>query len=303
MISLKHKRGIALQIFLAVLTTATVWAADPDPRLVGTQWLKNNLSRPDIRIVDVRNSVTDYWQGHIPGAVYMHPEVMRLADHGVPVKLMPPEALVVMLGNMGVDSQTMVVVYTEKGDFKGPYLVWALDYLGHGRVAVMEGGFAKWQKEQMPVSQDYPRIEPKTYPLPQSLRSEVRASLDEVKQVVAAGGALILDVRPVELYTGEKGFWKRKGHIKGSLSRFWGEDLTEEGLWKDRAELQAAYAKLGVTPDRTVITTCGQGQMSAHTYFTLKYLLGYPNVKNYDGSFNEWSNIENLPVGTGRGGH
>lgn len=286
-------------VFLLVLATSPVWAADQEAKVVSTQWLWNNLNRPDIRIVDVRNNVADYWQGHIPGAVYMNPEVMRLADRGVPVKLSPPEALVIMLGKMGIDPKIMVVVYTESGDFKGPYLVWALDYLGHKQVAVMEGGFSKWLKDGFLTTQDYPEVVAKEYPRPKKLRHEVRASLDEVKKVVVSGGAIILDVRPVELYTGEKGPWKRKGHIKGSLSRFWREDLTADGMWKDKAELKAAYDKLGVTPDRQIITSCGQGQMSAHTYFTLKYVLGYPHVRNYDGSFNEWSNIKDLPVETG----
>jgi thiosulfate/3-mercaptopyruvate sulfurtransferase len=299
MSSLKTKKISLLFIVFVMLSTTTLWADDQAAKIVTTQWLHNNLGRPDIRIVDMRDSVTNYWQSHIPGAVYMHPEAMRLADHGVPVKLMPPEALVIMLRKMGVDPKAMVVVYTEKGDFKGPYLAWAFDYLGHKQVAVMEGGFAKWQKEEFPVTQDYPKIVAKKYPLPKTFHREVRASLDEVKKVVASGGAVILDVRPVELYTGEKGPWKRKGHIKGSLSRFWGEDLTVDGLWKEKAELRAAYEKLGVTPDKQIITTCGQGQMSAHTYFTLKYLLGYPYVKNYDGSFNEWSNIDDLQVRTG----
>jgi thiosulfate/3-mercaptopyruvate sulfurtransferase len=299
MTGLKKSRLIVVLFAVLAVTAASAWAKDPQTKIVGTDWLKNNLSRPDIRIVDVRNSVADYWQGHIPGSVYLHPEAMRLADRGVPVKLMPPEALIVMLGAMGIDPETMVVVYTEKGDFKGPYLVWALDLLGHNRAAVMEGGFAKWQNEGLPVTQDYPDIAPKKYPLPETLDRNVRATLDEVKAAAASGGAVILDVRAVELYTGEKGPWKRKGHIKGSLSRFWGEDLTADGMWKDAAELKAAYEKMGVTPDKAIIATCGQGQMSAHTYFTLKYLLGYPNVKNYDGSFNEWSNIADLPIGTG----
>ena len=293
-------RSLAVVLMLVlVLTTSSVWAADQEAKVVSTQWLQDNLSRSDIRIVDVRNSVADYWQSHIPGAVYMNPEVMRLADRGVPVKLLPPEALVIMLGKMGIDPKTMVVVYTESGDFKGPYLVWALDYLGHKQVAVMEGGFSKWQKDGFLVTQDYPEISVKEYPQPKMLHHEVRASLDEVKKVVVSGGAIIIDVRPVELYTGEKGPWKRKGHIKGSLSRFWGEDLAAGGMWKNRVELKAAYEKLGVTPDKQIITSCGQGQMSAHTYFTLKYLLNYPNVRNYDGSFNEWSNIMDLPVETG----
>lgn len=285
--------------FVLLWVAAPLWAAPQETKIVSTEWLQKNLSRPDIRIVDMRNAVGDYWQNHIPGAVYMNPEVLRLADHGVPVKLTPAKVLAMMLGETGIDRKTTVLVYTEKGDFKAPYLVWALDFLGHERAAVMEGGFAKWQREGLPVTQDYPKIAVKPYTLPKTLRRDVRASLDDVKKVVASGGAVILDVRPVELYTGEKGSWKRKGHIKGSLSRFWGEDLTPEGMWKDKAELKAAYEKLGVTPDKQIITSCGQGQMSAHTYFTLKYLLGYPKVKNYDGSFNEWSNIPDLPVVTG----
>ncbi|MCK9275605.1 MAG: sulfurtransferase [Syntrophales bacterium] len=294
----RKKAFAGILIFLLIMT-ASAGAAGQEPKVVSTSWLENNLDRTGMRIIDVRNSVADYWQGHIPGAVYMNPEVMRLAENGVPVKLMPPEAFVIMLGKMGIDPDTLVLIYTEKGDFKGPYFVWALDYLGHKGAMVMEGGFAKWKSEGFPVTQDYPKIEARKYPVPEKLNKEVRASLDEVKAAVASGRALILDVRPVELYTGEKGPWKRKGHIKGSLSRFWGEDLNSEGMWKNKEELKAAYEKLEVTPDKHIITSCGQGQMSAHTYFTLKYLLGYSNVKNYDGSFNEWSNIENLPVQTG----
>jgi thiosulfate/3-mercaptopyruvate sulfurtransferase len=224
---------------------------------------------------------------------------MRLADQGVPVKLTPPEILAAMLGKMGINERTMIIVYTEQGDYKAPYLIWALDYLGHEFSAVLDGGFEKWQREARPVTQDYPKIEPTRYRLPHKLNQEVRAGLEEVKQIVDTGGAVLLDVRPNKLYAGEAGPWKRKGHIKGAINHFWGEDLTVDGTWKSKEDLGKGYEMLGATPDKLIIVSCGQGQMSAHSYFTLKHILGYPRVKNYDGSFNEWSNIDELPIGTG----
>jgi thiosulfate/3-mercaptopyruvate sulfurtransferase len=288
-----------LLLVLIVSLVVPISAEQLPSKLVSTEWLSASLSKENLRIIDIRGSVRDYWQSHIPGAVYFSPEAMRLADGGVPVKLMPPEALAIMLGKMGVNEKTMIVVYAEQNDFKAPYLIWALDYLGHPSAAILEGGFGKWQKEERVVTQDYPKITPTQYPLPLKLHPEVRAKLEEVKKVVSSGGAVLLDVRPTEMYTGEKGDWKRKGHIKGAISHFWGEDLNQDGTWKSKEDLKKAYEELGATPDKLIITSCGQGQMSAHTYFTLKYILGYPRVKNYDGGFNEWSNIEELPVETG----
>ncbi len=118
---------------------------------------------------------------------------------------------------------------------------------------------------------------------------------------MSKGKGILLDVRPAELYTGEKGFWKRKGHIKGAIHHFWGEDLNDDGTWKSKEELTRAYEEIGATPDKTIIVSCGQGLMSAHTYFALKYILGYPRVENYDGGFNQWSSIDELPVEVGSG--
>jgi thiosulfate/3-mercaptopyruvate sulfurtransferase len=105
-----------------------------------------------------------------------------------------------------------------------------------------------------------------------------------------------IDTRPAELYSGEKGTWKRKGHVQGAVHHVWVEDLNDNGTWKGVEVLRKAYADIGVTPDMAVIVSCGHGQMSAHTYFILKYVLGFPKVRNYDGGFNEWSNVDALPV-------
>ncbi|MFB0509705.1 MAG: sulfurtransferase [bacterium] len=291
------------KLLLLVVLAIPAMAQETSSKLVSTEWLWLQITqqKENLRIIDVRDSIKHYWQGHIPGAVYFSPEAMRLADHGVPVKLMPSEALAIMLQKMGINERSMVVVYTEQGDYKAPYLVWALDYIGHPYSAVLDGGFEKWQSEARPVTQDYPKIKPTRVRLPLKLQAEVRANLDEVEQFVKKGdtGVVLLDVRPVKLYTGEAGPWKRKGHIKGAKNHFWGLDLKADGTWKNKEDLKNDYEQLGASPDKLIIVSCGQGQMSAHSYFTLKHILGYPRVKNYDGSFNEWSNIENLPIETG----
>lgn len=298
----KTYRGLSIPLLLLLLTIFYIYPAFPQnspSKIVSVKWLLDNLFKENIRIIDIRTSVRDYWEGHIPGAVYFSSESMRLADHGVPGKLIPSEILANMLGKMGIDEKTEVVVYSEGNDFKATYLIWALDYIRHNNAVLLDGGFERWKKEGGKITQDYPQIKPVKYRLPSAFLKGVRASLEEVKKVVSKGGAVILDVRPVELYTGEKGSWKRNGHIKGAINHFWAEDLKEDGTWKSKEELKEVYERLGVTPDKEIIVSCGQGQMSSHTYFTLKYILGYPEVKNYDGSFNEWSNIDELPVETG----
>jgi thiosulfate/3-mercaptopyruvate sulfurtransferase len=275
-----------------------------EENLITPRWLARNLGRTSLSVLDLRADVRDYWQGHVPGAVYFNPEAMRLADHGVPVKLAPPEVLAAMLGAMGVDRKAMVVVYSEGNDYKATYMIWALDYIGHANSALLDGGFGRWQAEGQPITQDYPQISPVAYDLPVDLQTGVRALLNDVRRAITEETAfalrtVVIDVRPRELYSGEKGFGKQRGHIKGAINHFWGDDLNPDGSWRSREELLETYAGLGVTPDTPVIVYCGQGQMSSHTYFTMKYILGYSRVRNYDGGFNEWSSSGNMPVASG----
>lgn len=269
------------------------------PRLVSTEWLEANLKNENLRILDIRFDVQYYWKAHIPGAVYFPADAMRLADKGVPEKLMPPEILALMLGRMGISENTMVVLYTELADSLPPYLVWALDYLGHKNSAVLDGQLDKWRNEGRVLTQDYPAITPTEYRLPTQLNQAVRATADEVRAAVEKGGAVLLDSRPLKAYAGEKGTWKRKGHIPGAKNRFWMDDLNPDGTWKGKEELKPAYSALGVTPDKPVIVYCGKGLQAASTYFTLKHVLGFPDARVYDGSFGEWANLEPLPVETG----
>lgn len=286
--------AVALSILL--LSVAGL-AGAAEKKLVTTDWLAENLDRPDLRIIDIRDNIKDYWAGHLPGAVHLNQQALRLSERGVPGKLAPPVQIALMLGRMGINEDTMVVVYSEASDFKGPYFVWAMEYIGHEKAAVVDGGFKKWTAENRPVTQDYPRIPEASHPM--NVQTGVRATLQEVIDHLSYDTATLLDVRPTELYTGEEGPWKRRGHIAGAISHPWTNDLTEQGTWKDADALRQAYADLGITADETIITSCGQGQMSAHTWFTLKHVLGFPDLSNYDGSFNEWSNLSILPVVTG----
>jgi thiosulfate/3-mercaptopyruvate sulfurtransferase len=267
-------------------------------KLVTSEWLASNLTAENLRIVDMRNDIRDYWLGHIPGAIYLDSSVIRWPDQGVPSKLLPPSALATLLGDMGIGENTSVVVYYDKNGYPPFYFIWALDYIGHKSSALLNDGIEKWKREGRLMTQDYPAIKPTKYTLPFKLRAEVRATLEDVIAETKAG-AILLDVRPQDLFSGEKGAWKRKGHIKGAVSHFWALDMNTDGTFKTKEELIAGYEKIGVTPDKSIIVYCGQGQMSAHTYFVLKHILGFPKVKLYDGGFNEWSNRDDLPVETG----
>jgi thiosulfate/3-mercaptopyruvate sulfurtransferase len=200
---------------------------------------------------------------------------------------------------MGIGKNTRVVVYSEVNHYRATYFMWALDVLRHQNWVMLEGGFERWKKEGRPVTQEYPPLKAVAYSAGREPDAGVRATLAEVRDRNTAA-TVLLDVRQADIYAGEKGSWKRKGHIKGALNHFWALDVDETGAWRPADELRRAYEALGVTPDKTIIVSCGQGQMSSHTYFTLKYILGYPLVKNYDGSFNEWSAVATLPVETGK---
>jgi len=293
------RQALGALVSLACLASPSVISADEWPRLLSTEWLAGKLSDSRLRVVDVRADEKEYWHAHIPGAIHLSHESLRIADRGVPAKLLPPEILAAILGKIGVDKETMVVAYDEKGSCEATYLVWALDWMGHSHSGVLEGGLSKWSREKRPLSQDYPQITPRVYLCPQTLHSEVRADLDEVRKLLAGHTGVLLDSRPVDYYRGDKGHWKRKGHIKGAISHCYADDIAPDGTWKSKDELLKLYTALGVTPDKTVVVSCGRGLRSSHSYFTLKHILGYPVVKNYDGGVNEWSSIEELPMEEG----
>jgi thiosulfate/3-mercaptopyruvate sulfurtransferase len=267
----------------------------PAGKLASGEWLAANLSNPSIRLIDTRMDIRDYWQAHLPGAVYLDTDLLRWPEQGVPGKLMSLEAMALLLGQLGIGEKTLVIAYYDKNGYPPFYLLWALEYIGHEEFALLEDGIERWRTEGRPLTQDYPKTKPVSFRLPGKRKAAIRATTDDVIKEIKAG-AVLLDVRPEDLYKGEKGAWKRKGHIKGAISHPWALDLGSDGAWKPKEELAAIYAKQGVTPDKKIIVYCGQGQMAAFTYFSLKHRLGFPDVKVYDGGFSEWSSREDLPV-------
>ena len=285
----------AAGLSLLLCPNLSAQAQGPAEKLISGEWLAANLANDNIRIIDTRMDIRDYWQAHLPGALYLDTDLLRWPDQGVPGKLMNLEALALLLGQMGVGEKTQVIAYYDKNGYPPFFLLWALEYIGHEEFALLEDGIERWRTDGRALTQDYPKIRPVSFRLPGKRKAAIRATIDEVVREMKAG-AVILDVRPEDLYKGDKGAWKRKGHIKGAISHPWALDLGSDGAWKSKEELTAIYAKQGVTPEKNIIVYCGQGQMAAFTYFSLKHRLGFPNVKVYDGGFSEWSVREDLPV-------
>jgi len=269
-------------------------ARETPSKLVSAEWLAANLGNPDVRIIDLRADIRDYWESHVPGSIFLDQAALRWPEQGVPGKLMPATVLARLLGEMGIGRDTRIVIYSEVHHYRAAYFGWALDYLRHESWAILQNGFEGWKGNNLPLSQDYPRIKSVPYAWDGAVDPSVRATLEDVR-TRDAGRTVLVDVRPRDLYSGKAGAWKRRGHIPGAINHLWTDDVDAGGKWKSPEVLKAAYAKQGVTPDKTIIVSCGQGQMASHAYFTLKYILGFPRVGNYDGSFNEWSNRDDLP--------
>jgi thiosulfate/3-mercaptopyruvate sulfurtransferase len=268
--------------------------------LVTTDWVAQHATDNGVRVVEVDVDTTAYDQGHVPGAAGWN-WTTQLCDTVVR-DIVPLDKLEQLLGATGIDNKTAIVLYGDNNNWFAAWAFWQLKIYGHGDVRIMDGGRKKWLAEGRDLSTQAPSFREATYKV-RSPDLSLRAFLPEVQSASAARKALLVDVRSPQEFTGEilappglPETCQRGGHIPGAKSIPWGKNCNEDGTFKSVDELKAMYAAQGISSDRPVIAYCRIGERSSLTWFVLKHLLGFQNVKNYDGSWTEWGNLVAAPV-------
>jgi len=269
--------------------------------LVETDWVAEHLKDPQVRMVESDEDLLLYETGHIPGAVKV--DWFTTLQHPLRRDFLSESEFEALCSQLGIGNDTTVIFYGDKSNWFACYALWLFRYYGHEKLKIMNGGRLKWTQEKRPLTKEKP-----TYP-PTSYRAKnpdfsIRAFRDDVFGQVKERKPLV-DVRSPKEYTGELLHMEnypqegatRGGHIPGAVNIPWARATQEtDSTFKPVAELQQLYAGQGITPDQEVIAYCRIGERSSHTWFVLTYLLGYPGVKNYDGSWTEWGNLVNAPI-------
>jgi thiosulfate/3-mercaptopyruvate sulfurtransferase len=268
--------------------------------LVDTNWVDQHKNDPKVRVAEVDYDPTaNYELGHVPGSVLIDWK----ADINDPVtrNIVTKQACESLLQRVGVNDDTTLVLYGDFNNWFAAFAFWVFKYYGYKDVRLMNGGRKKWLEEDKPVTKDIPSHAKGNFKASEP-DSSIRVFLKYVRDTL--GSKILVDVRGPKEFTGEilappeypTEHAQRGGHIPGAVNIPWGQAVNEDGTFKSADELQKLYQSKGVAADKEVISYCRIGERSSHTWFVLKYLLGYPNVKNYDGSWTEWGNMIDNPI-------
>ena len=269
--------------------------------LVSTEWVAEHGGDANVRLIEVDVDTSAYEQGHIAGAVGWNWQSQL--QQPVRRDLASKEEIEHLLGGSGIGNDTTVILYGDNNNWFAAWAFWQLKYYGHADVRLMNGGRAKWEAEGRPLTTDVPSHAASSYSAGEGDQS-IRAYRDQVLAMVNAGNIALVDVRSPAEFSGEllappaapQEGSQRGGHIPGASNIPWGQAVDEDGTFKSADALRELYGGQGVDGTRETIAYCRIGERSSHTWFALTQLLGFENVRNYDGSWTEWGSIVGAPI-------
>ena len=270
--------------------------------LVNTQWVEDHLDDRNVRIAEVDyDPKANYNLGHIPNSVLF--DWKRDINDPLTRNILSRDDCSILLQKAGINDSTTLILYGDFNNWFAAFAFWVFEYYGMKNTKIMNGGRKKWLEEDRPISKEIPSFPMGNFK-PTGPNPALRAFLSQVRESLELDKTKRIDVRSPQEFTGEitapaeypTEHAQRGGHIPGAVNIPWAKAVNDDGTFKSADELTKLYQTVGITPDKEIITYCRIGERSSHTWFVLKHLLGYPDVKNYDGSWTEWGNMIDNPI-------
>jgi len=270
--------------------------------LVDTQWVEDHINDNNVRIAEVDyDPKANYNLGHIPNSVLF--DWRKDINDPLNRNIISKDDCTILLQKSGINNDTILVLYGDFNNWFAAFAFWVFEYYGMTNIKIMNGGRKKWLEEDRPISKDQPNFPMGNFK-PSEPNSALRAFLNQVRESLNSEQIKRIDVRSPPEFSGEitappeypTEHAQRGGHIPGAVNIPWAKAVNDDGTFKSADELTKLYQSMGITPDKEIITYCRIGERSSHTWFVLRHLLGYPTVKNYDGSWTEWGNMIDNPI-------
>ncbi len=281
-------------------------SGDGKVKWVSTDWLFEKSEDENIMILDTQPNIHDYIQEHIPGAIYMNEGLLRVPQKGRPGVYTPSEAVQSIFRRLGLKHEVPVVVYTGVGSVKGwgdgleqTMIAYSLARFGHDAIYVLDGGIDKWKMEKKILTKEFPKSEESDFKV--KVRKNYFVTYEEFKKIKDDEDVIVLDARPRNIYEGQ-GPWIKPGHIPGAINLPWATlmDNSNRRLLKPLTTIHEIIDQLEITPDKTIVCSCGTGREATNEFLLFKWYLEYPQVKVYEGSFTEWSSYPENPTVVGK---